>query len=678
MKLIALTLLALPLFSQSQQKLAPDCTQGNIVFSATGAWQSFDNRPQSNNTGIPCAFWSLTYVAAASITGITIEIDGSPDNSTWTSLVTSSLIPSGRLEWNGQTGGVASYYPWIRVKVTYGSGTGTINAVLNGWRANGVTIGGGTGGGGSGSPNSATAFTSATSVLIPGAGTPNVIVECYDNSTPARFKIQTNSESVSTVFPYNYTVTFSSNQSGVCVLNSSGGSVSGASVGSGAQYSMAYYPNSGTNPVVGPLPSGGSIIGPIGTLNPSGLAGAEGYVGNTTIPTLPPNSAGWVGPPVGSLTPYGLQLSVAAPTGPGPIIATLPSFTVTFTNSSAVIAGANTFSPGTSVQFSTTNTLPTNFALSTTYFVSSTGLSNSQFEVAATNGGTPIVAGSAGSGTQTVTSQIAFVTYGNQTGNGTTYMATQSPTATGTIGLFDSGQGATTVVGYNETNSTASTSGTTEQYSPAKQWCGTAYNSSSGLSETDCWRVIDQTITAAGTTSSGLAFQSSINGGAYVTQFTMGSGGRLTFASQTITGSSVLFEGVANSTGTYYACLGVVGTGALTYDTSTCGSSLLALKENIQDLGGAVAVFKLMQLRPVSFDWKEGSRAPDSVNGMRDIGMIADWTAAVDPLLGSSDKNGKLENWKDREVLTLAVKTIQEQEHTIERLESRIAALEAR
>jgi hypothetical protein len=36
-----------------------------------------------------------------------------------------------------------------------------------------------------------------------------------------------------------------------------------------------------------------------------------------------------------------------------------------------------------------------------TYFVVSTGLSGSQFEVATTQGGTPIVAGSAGSGTQT-------------------------------------------------------------------------------------------------------------------------------------------------------------------------------------------------------------------------------------------------------------------------------------
>ena len=309
MKLIALALLTLPLFSQSQSKLAPDCTQGNIVFTGTASWQSFDNRPQSNNTGIPCAFWSLTYVAQSSVTAITIEIDGSPDNSTWTALATSSLIPSGRLEWNGQVSSVATYYPWIRVKVTYGSGSGTINAVLNGWRANGVTIGGGTGGGGSGSPNSATAFTSATSVLIPGAGTPNVIVECYDNSTPAKFKIQTNSESVSNTSPYNYTVTFASNQSGVCILNSSGGSASGAQVQAGAQYSMATYPDAGTNPVVGPLAPGGAVLGPVGILQSGGNAGAIGVVGNTGYPTLQTNAAYFMAPPSASFTSYALQVA---------------------------------------------------------------------------------------------------------------------------------------------------------------------------------------------------------------------------------------------------------------------------------------------------------------------------------------------------------------------------------
>lgn len=81
-------------------------------------------------------------------------------------------------------------------------------------------------------------------------------------------------------------------------------------------------------------------------------------------------------------------------------------FAVTFSNGSAVITGTNSFVAGSAVQFITTSALPTNFAISTTYYVIATGLSGSQFEVSATLGGSAITAGSAGTGTQTVTPWI--------------------------------------------------------------------------------------------------------------------------------------------------------------------------------------------------------------------------------------------------------------------------------
>jgi hypothetical protein len=77
-----------------------------------------------------------------------------------------------------------------------------------------------------------------------------------------------------------------------------------------------------------------------------------------------------------------------------------------FTNGSAVITLVNNFVVGQSVQFTTTNTLPTNFATGTTYYVIATGLSTSQFEVSATPGGSAISAGSAGTGTQSATAPI--------------------------------------------------------------------------------------------------------------------------------------------------------------------------------------------------------------------------------------------------------------------------------
>lgn len=78
----------------------------------------------------------------------------------------------------------------------------------------------------------------------------------------------------------------------------------------------------------------------------------------------------------------------------------------TFTNGSPIIASQNNLVVGEAVQFTTTGSLPTNFAINTTYWVITTGLNNLQFEVSATPGGSAITAGSAGSGSQAVT---AFV-----------------------------------------------------------------------------------------------------------------------------------------------------------------------------------------------------------------------------------------------------------------------------
>jgi hypothetical protein len=75
--------------------------------------------------------------------------------------------------------------------------------------------------------------------------------------------------------------------------------------------------------------------------------------------------------------------------------------TATFTNASASIGMTNSFAAGDRVSFTTSGTLPTNFAAYTNYYVIATGLTGSTFQVSATLGGTAITAGSAGTGTQT-------------------------------------------------------------------------------------------------------------------------------------------------------------------------------------------------------------------------------------------------------------------------------------
>jgi hypothetical protein len=75
----------------------------------------------------------------------------------------------------------------------------------------------------------------------------------------------------------------------------------------------------------------------------------------------------------------------------------------TFTNGVATIGmTAHGYVAGSQVCFTTTGSLPTNFAIGTKYHVIATGLTADQLQVSATYGGAAIVAGSAGSGTHSM------------------------------------------------------------------------------------------------------------------------------------------------------------------------------------------------------------------------------------------------------------------------------------
>lgn len=106
------------------------------------------------------------------------------------------------------------------------AGGGTQQALC---RSNGtsyVALGGNGGvvSAGGGGPNFGTTFTSQTSVTIPGSthdlGTKNLIVECYDDASPANL-IHPASITVDGTTD-NVTVGFASAQSGYCVVNGSG------------------------------------------------------------------------------------------------------------------------------------------------------------------------------------------------------------------------------------------------------------------------------------------------------------------------------------------------------------------------------------------------------------------------------------------------------------------------
>jgi hypothetical protein len=111
------------------------------------------------------------------------------------------------------------------------------------------------------------------------------------------------------------------------------------------------------------------------------------------------------------------------------------SYTVGFTNGSSNITGTGLPPAGTPVQFTTTGTLPTNFALATTYYVVYNS-GGTTVRVAATIGGTAIVAGSAGTGPHTMTSYPPA--------NNAIYSTGITTLAAGTLPIAAGGTGAIT------------------------------------------------------------------------------------------------------------------------------------------------------------------------------------------------------------------------------------------
>lgn len=103
--------------------------------------------------------------------------------------------------------------------------------------------------------------------------------------------------------------------------------------------------------------------------------------------------------------------------------------TCTISNATpAVITQANTYVGGEAVYFRTAGTLPTGLAINNTYFVSSTGLSSSAFQISATRGGASIATSSAGSGAHTCGKAKSACLTGSGVGTGMTVASGASVT----------------------------------------------------------------------------------------------------------------------------------------------------------------------------------------------------------------------------------------------------------
>ena len=142
-------------------------------------------------------------------------------------------------------------------------------------------------------------------------------------------------------------------------------------------------------------------------------------------------------------------------------------------------------------------------------------------------------------------------------GSATTYLRSDSsqaidqsiaPTWTSEHTFNRAGIATTVTDGILLTNTTAATSGTTVQYSPALQFHGAAWKSNTvAQSRAFDVRMYAQPINGTGSTSGQFNIELSVNGGAYTNYLSISSGGLTTVFNLTVTGALTVSQVIASS-----------------------------------------------------------------------------------------------------------------------------------
>lgn len=143
----------------------PDCTF-TVSFSGTGTGSAgpFQNFG-TVSAGTPCVTWRMTWDPPATVTGLSIELDGAPQNAAGTGPGTFAAMTVDVIQGNNPstaigtnaTMALSQYAPWIQVSVTTFTGSGTFVARVYGYRANTLAgAGGATGPTGSAGPTGPT------------------------------------------------------------------------------------------------------------------------------------------------------------------------------------------------------------------------------------------------------------------------------------------------------------------------------------------------------------------------------------------------------------------------------------------------------------------------------------------------------------------------------------------
>jgi len=118
--------------------------------------------------------------------------------------------------------------------------------------------------------------------------------------------------------------------------------------------------------------------------------------------------------------------------------------------------------------------------------------------------------------------------------------------------------------------------------------------------------------------------------------------------------------------------LRVTGEMAVSDNITAYYSSDISLKDNIRPIESAI--FKVQQIRGVTFDWNEKSTELQQEKG-HDVGLIAQEVEKVLPEIVQIRKDG-IKAVAYEKVVPLLVEAIKEQQVTIENLTKRIELLE--
>lgn len=286
----------------------------------------------------------------------------------------------------------------------------------------------------------------------------------------------------------------------------------------------------------------------------------------------------------------GSQFEVSATVGGSAISTAAP--TAGFTNGSAniTITNANTYySVGQTTRFATTGGLPTNFATATDYFVVSA--SSTLITVSATNGGSAIVAGSAGSGTQTALqsgSHFTSTTGALPTGltEGTTYYVSSASLGANSFQVADTA--AHGVAGTDSINTSGSVTG-----SPIYN-AYTGNDTNTGLAQTraGAFLTLQAAVNAAASvdlTTKNITIQAAsgtYTSGVSVVGAWVGSGS-VTLTGDTTSPSNVLIS-TTSANGVLVTAYGRLSLSGFKVQTKTSGLGIAAQNGGVLTIAGAM------------------------------------------------------------------------------------------